>query len=963
MQSRRRNLIIIGLVLALIGGSVYAVLARETRLGLDLSGGIELVYEAIPNDPAKGVSPKDLEAALETIRKRTDALGVAEPEIQRAGENQISVGLPNVKDPERAKKQVGSTAQLFFYKWEPNVVVGPDRTDQRLDEEGASNRPYNGLYDAVQVASKQKGSTGKADLANDGIKRAKLYLFNKKTKSLFNPDDERDEANAAASSRTELLSRYDGVQPKDSVILTVPRGIAIVRSREGENRSKFKTSSYYVIRDNVELTGEEIRSPRQIIDPRDGPAVSLGFSGRGSDAFQRVTKEIREAGEREIVIGPNREAASHRFAIVLDGQIESLASISNTDPSLSNGISGGAQITGLSISEARDLARQLEIGALPISLKLVSQTQVSATLGRQALNQGVVAGLGGVVLVLLFLLGFYRILGVIAGLALVIYALYFFALIKIIPITLTLPGIAGLVLTLSVAADANIVIFERIKEEVRAGRSIPASISTGFARGFRTILDANVVTLITAFILFTLATAGVKGFAFALGVGTLVSLFTAVLATSAILGSISRSKLLEHRAFLGAGEAKARWQFNFMGASKYFFSASGIILAIGAFSVAGLGLNLGIDFESGTRIQAGFDRPANEARVRDALSSLGYGDAKIQRITNPTFGANAFQISSGQVDPTDDLPKIQKVLDDRFSIKGAGADQQFATQSVGPTFGASVARTAIIALIASLLVIAVYIALRFSPKFAVPVLIALAHDILITVGVYALIGREVSSATVAALLTILGFSLYDTIIVFDRIRENIPRMTRSAFSQIVNRSMSEVLTRSLATSLVTALPITSLLVFGGETLRDFAFALLVGTISGTYSSIFIASPVLYLWKEREPMFRQRRERIAGEHGGHVPAYDVTPVGGPAGRAKRTDSGSAGAGHAGAVLAADLTGPTDPTVNPVLDTAGATDDTVTGNGQATVPAATAQSGRPTTKDERRAARERRRRGGR
>ena len=202
----------------------------------------------------------------------------------------------------------------------------------------------------------------------------------------------------------------------------------------------------------------------------------------------------------------------------------------------------------------------------------------------------------------------------------------------------------------------------------------------------------------------------------------------------------------------------------------------------------------------------------------------------------------------------------------------------FSSNSIGPTFGAQIARTALIAIIASLLLISIYIALRFEVKFAVPVLIALSHDILITSGVYALVGREVTTSTVAALLTILGYSLYDTIIVFDRIRENVPRMPRATFSQIVNRSMSEVLTRSLATSLCTLLPITALMLFGGETLRDFAFALLVGIASGAYSSIFIASPVLTLWKEREPVYVRRRKMVMAEHDGHVPPFATTTLG-------------------------------------------------------------------------------------
>ena len=434
---------------------------------------------------------------------------------------------------------------------------------------------------------------------------------------------------------------------------------------------------------------------------------------------------------------------------------------------------------------------------------------------------------------------------------------------------MTLPGIAGLILTIGVAADANIVVFERVKEEIRHGRSISAGIAQGYKKGFATIVDANIVTLLVAFILFILATAGVKGFAFVLGVGTIVSLFTAVLATQAILLSMRGSRVLQRPSALGAGKQRKPITFDFMGWSKWFFSMSGVILLICALAIGGKGLNFGIDFESGTRITAALEKPATVEQVRDAVGPAGFADAKIQTITNPELGNNVVQISAEQSGKTQ---QVTDALDDEFGIAG---DPEIS--EIGPTFGQSVANSALVAIIASLLVISIYITLRFEWKFAVPVLIALAHDILITAGIYALVGREVTTSTVAALLTILGFSLYDTIIVFDRIRENVPRMPSAAFSQIYNRSMSEVVVRSLATSFCTVLPVLALFLFGGETLQDFAFALIIGTLSGAYSSIFIAGPVLVHWKERDPVYRTRYRRIK-EQLGYVPAYAVARVG-------------------------------------------------------------------------------------
>jgi SecD/SecF fusion protein len=403
---------------------------------------------------------------------------------------------------------------------------------------------------------------------------------------------------------------------------------------------------------------------------------------------------------------------------------------------------------------------------------------------------------------------------------------------------------------------------------VRTGRSIPASIASGYAKALKTIIDANVVTVGVAFILFTLATAGVKGFAFTLMIGTLVSLFTAVLATSAMLGAMARSRLLRSPLALGAGRERISWtRFDFMGNSRWFFSLSGAILATGAIAIAGLGINFGIDFESGTRITTPLERTATVDQVRDTLRPLGYADAKIQNVNDPDIGQHVFQISVAQLEPSQ-VTKVRNALDDRFGVNVG----DFSSSSIGPTFGSQIARTAVIAVIASLLLISLYIGFRFEWKFAVPILIALAHDLLITSGVYALTEREVTTSTVAALLTIMGYSLYDTIIVFDRIRENVPRMPRATFSQIANRSMSEVLTRSLATSFTVLMPVGSLMLFGGETLKDFAFALLVGVASGAYSSIFIATPVLVEWKERESVYMRRRRMVLEQHGGHVPAF-------------------------------------------------------------------------------------------
>ena len=906
MTSRTRNLSILAVVVVLLGLAGWVITDKPTKLGLDLEGGVELVYQGTPTPQVPEVTQQALDDAVNTIRKRTDALGVSEPEIQRSGRDQISVGLPDVQNAQRAIEQVGTTAQLQFYDWEPNVLGG----------RGADS-PFSGLkalFQATEVASKQKPKAEATDVPSGSeMSRQEADRQNDSTSSqyyLFGPDQLPIGPNKKpviegnyqpSASCKELLADYEtepgparkyaddteclselealgpGGPPAGSRVIKVPQGIVVVEAESVPGQSE-RVHRFFVLEDDSELSGDDIRNPEQQFDPNtNAPIVTMEFSDKGREAFARVTKRIAERGARIIAPGVSNEQKFQRFAITLDNQIVSLATIDFIQNP--EGIDGrtGAQIEGIgTIEETQDLAENLRIGALPIHLKLISQTQVSATLGQQALDQGLLAGAAGLALTILFLLIFYRVLGLVATVALLIYSVLLFALVKAIPITLTLPGIAGLVLTLAVAADANIVMYERIKEEAREGRSIPAAIGAGYAKALKTIIDANVVTIGVAFILFTLATAGVKGFAFTLGVGTLVSLFTAVLATSAILGSLARTRLLRRPSALGvAPEKKARWQFDFMGKSRYFFSASGVIIAIGAFAIAGLGINFGIDFESGTRITTPLERAASVDQVRSTLEPLGYDDAKIQEVDDPELGENVVQISVAQLEP-DQVNEVESALDSDFGVAG----DDFSAQSIGPTFGEQIARTAVLAVIASLLLISIYIGFRFEFKFAVPVLIALAHDLLITAGVYALTDREVTTSTVAALLTIMGYSLYDTVIVFDRIRENVPRMPRATYSQIANRSMSDVFTRSLATSFVVMMPVGSLLLFGGETLKDFAFALLVGVASGAYSSIFIATPVLVEWKEREPTYMRRRRLILQEQG-LVPSFATGAIGAPA----------------------------------------------------------------------------------
>ncbi len=893
MTDRRRNTLVLLLVAFLLVVSAVIIATKPTRLGLDLKGGVSFIYKGIPTAHAK-VNPESLNRAINIMRKRVDQLGVAQPEIQLYGANEINVSLPDVTNVKRAEDQVGKTAQLLFYDWEPNVIGpsgNPEPTNRAVTcgPEPAAVRCGLPEYKAVQLAAKRKPylypnattlQKGCTPAQVGGCIYGSWYLVDSKHEKVLCAGGKP--TCGPADTQAELYA--DGYKPPAGVqakAVHVNPGTVLVQARPEEFQNKItkaEPNSFYVLNDNPVLEGGSINNPQQGYQSEGGgsglPDVTFGFDEHGKTVFERVTKEIAKRGENAQLPGVTKPEALQHFAIVLDEQVITAPSIDYTQ--YPNGIdaSNGSEITGgFTLTSAQNLADELQSGALPIKLEQISHSQVSATLGKTALNQGLLAMAVGLLVVCIFLLIFYRVLGIIAIGGLAIYSIYYFALIKAIPIVLTLPGIAGLILTIGIAADANIVIFERIKEEIRAGRSIPAGIAAGYKRGFAAIVDANVVTFMTAFILFALATAEVQGFAFTLGIGTLLSLFTAVLATQAALGSMGRSRVIGHPALLGAARAKRALRFDFMGKSKWFFTLSGTILLIGALAIGGKGINFGIDFTSGTRILTGFTQPVSQEQIRTVLREHNLSNAQIQKLTgDKSVGGSGYQISVKQLKP-------QQVAAVEESLAKISPLRDTSDNSIGPTFGATVARSAVIAIIASLIVISVYIALRFEWKYAVPVLIALMHDLLITAGVYALTGREVSSATVAALLTILGYSLYDTIIVFDRVRENVPRMPRAAFSQIVNRSMSEVLTRSLATSFCTLLPVLALLLFGGETLKNFAFALMVGIASGAYSSIFIASPVLTHWKEREGSYRNRRARLVRDFGA-VPPYATALDGSP-----------------------------------------------------------------------------------
>jgi SecD/SecF fusion protein len=867
-------------VLALVGTVLLAApgspFHRGVKKGLDLQGGLEVVLKAQP-PPGHKLTSDDLDRSIAIMRDRVDSLGVASPEIRKQGNNQIVIQLAGIHDPEKAAAIIGSTAQLELYDLEPALV--PPSVTLSGGTPIATTNLYN-LLSRVEAAAKASKPSAYALFKPVAIKTTTGTGKNKKTKSTIvwvkvaGPivTLHRDKVTGNAG----LLDATKGKVPKGYKVLPVPAHTVVITCSAKSavacpgDQHQFGVpplgqTDYYLFKHGPypndqngpypNLTGKDLKASgisAEVSTTTNSPTVLLQFNGKGNKAFYKVT---RNEGLR----GQIRKVSQH-FAIVLDNEIRSFPQIDYQDSSVNNGIDptgNGAQITGISsFGEAKNLEIVLKNGALPVKFVPLERTVVSATLGKDSLRQAWLAAIGGLIAVALFLLILYRFLGLVAVIGLAIYGAFMYAAILLFGVTLTLPGFAGLILTIGVAADANVVVFERIKEEVRAGKSMRAAIAAGYAKGFHTIIDANVVTAITALILFAVATAGVKGFALMLLIGTVVSLITAVAATRAMLGLLAGFRWFQNPRFMGAHHSQRGTflQIDFMARRKLWLAISGVVIVVSVGSLLTRGLNLGIDFKGGVQITFVTKQPTSISKVRAQAQAIGQKDAVVQG-RGKAYGSESyksFQIRLKKLSSANQN-KLQAALDQNVH------DLKPSTKIVSSSFGRQIAKSAILAILFSLLVITLYITVRFKGlAFAVPVIIALLHDLLITVGVYSLTGREVTEATVAAVLTVLGYSIYDTIIIFDRIRENIPIMRRASIATIVNVSLWETIRRSLATTFITLLPVASLFFFGGATLKDFAFALLVGVTSGAYSSIFIAAPLLAWWKEREPEYHRRK---------------------------------------------------------------------------------------------------------
>ena len=873
MTDRRKYLLLIGAIVAALVGAIFLAVPgspayKKPTLGLDLQGGLEVVLKAVP---PKGhtLTQDDLDRSISIMQNRINKLGVSEPEIRKQGSNQIVIQLAGVHNAEAAAKLIGKTAQLQLFDFENDLV--PPSVD--------SNQNPIATPSLYQLLKQVQPQAGKGQPESFYLFRTKTVTTPAKKKGGKPTTTVKHSLLAQAPTRSELLKPYGGSVPPNGEVLKVPANRMVVNCAASSGclgaQAASPTGTYYYLLKYYpnrpqaeggpipEMTGNDLvlSGTRADFGQTGQPIVTLQFTNHGSDVFQKITKAEADRGKVKYGAagsqGDPTQYAQH-FAIVLDGQLESTPYIDfQRNP---DGIPGpNAEIDlgqGGTIGEAKNLALVLQTGALPVSFQQQERTDVSATLGKQSLTQAWHAAVVGLAVVAVFLLVFYRFLGLVAVAGLATYALLYYAAILLFNVTLTLPGFAGLILTIGVAADANVVVFERIKEEVRSGKSVRAAVATGYGRGFHTILDANVVTAITALVLFLIAIASVKGFALMLLIGTLISLLTAVAATRALLGLLSGFKWFSNPRFMGVrGEVVPKWariDVNSRSRRRIFLSAATVLIVMSILAIVVKGINFGIDFKGGTQMSFSSAKPTTVANVQSVFAADGFGDAVVQgRGSHNGSNYRQFQVR------TKHLTNAQqsKIVDD-LRAKGAVTGQPN-VQTVSSSFSSQIAKDAIVAIIVSFLLISIYIAMRFQWRFAVPILRTLFNDILVTVGIYALSGREVTISTVAAVLTVLGYSIYDTIIVFDRIRENIPLMRKSTFPAIANLSIAETLRRSVTTTFITLVPIVCLFVLGGQTLKDFAFALIVGIGLGAVSTIFVATPFLTVLMERSPEFRRR----------------------------------------------------------------------------------------------------------
>lgn len=597
----------------------------------------------------------------------------------------------------------------------------------------------------------------------------------------------------------------------------VPEGYEPVKSADSVRRETL------LVGKTALLTGTHLKDASVGFDSYGRALVHLEFDSQGARAFGEVTSRY----------------VGRRLAIILDGKLHSAPVIN--EPILS----GKAQITGkFTTEEAHDLALVLRAGSLPAPVKVVEERTVGPSLGKDSVEKGVRAALLGALLVFVFMPGYYLLAGLIADVGLIVYSIVVIGALAVLGSALTLPGIAGFILSIGMAVDANVLIGERIREEKEAGKSVWAAVQAGYSRAFSAILDSNVTTLLTSVILFLFGTGPVKGFAVTLSIGIIASMFSALFVTRLVFDwLIRRNPHLNLKMFrlLGATSiAFLRRRF-----WAYGFSLLTLAVGLAGFALRGQG-NFGVEFVGGTLVQMQFKQTPDTGRIREALAQ----DASKEVLIQPYGDASENQIVVRVAEA--DVNRIESAV---RRVVGDQGYEIMRVERIGPTVSNDLRVKALWAVALSTAGILAYLAWRFNGIFAIAAVIALLHDTLFTLGIFALSGREINLPIVAALLTVMGYSVNDTIITFDRARENMKSMRKAALQTIFEISINQTLSRTVLTSFTTLLTAAALYILGGAGIRDFAFILLVGFGIGIYSTVFVAGAIVVDWKKRHPARR------------------------------------------------------------------------------------------------------------
>jgi SecD/SecF fusion protein len=785
-------------------------------------------------------------SAFEVLRKRIDKFGVTQPNIQRLGSSgRILVELPGAKDVDRIKNLLQSTAQLEFWETFKNdqlfsFLVSANELVKLKIEKKDSN------IDNKEIQINKSSAID--DLLADVVIKDSTQVINPILDRIVGSGYQGGPILAQFSSKDqEQITDYLNLP---EVRRLLPNEFRYIKFAWGKSIPGSDVLDLYVLKSNRDnsapLSGGVVVDAVQTYDAIGNPAVSMQMNGKGSRIWENLTG--------------NAFKQASNIAIVLDNIVYSAPGVTK------GAISGGrSEISGsFTLNEAIDLANVLRAGKLPASAEIIQSEIVGPSLGQEAIESGIFSFLIALVLVLIWMIFYYGSSGFFADIALVLNILLIFGILAGLGAVLTLPGIAGIVLTIGISVDANVLIFERIREELKKGKGQIKAVSDGFNNALSSILDANITTGLTAFILFIFGTGPIKGFATTLLIGIATSLFTAIFITRILVDSrLSLGKVVTF-ATRRTKDLFNNFSISFIQLRKISYVFSTIFILISLISLGSIGLNQGVDFVGGRSYTVRFENALNPSEIQDDLITE-YGSAEVK-----TYGeANQLKITTKykvDVEGTEVDNEIQeklfKALKNNLptymtyeTFVNGSEDKQVGIMSsikVGPTIADDIKNNSFLAVIGSLIVVFLYILIRFRRwQYSLGAVTAVFHDIIVVLGIFSLtykfmpFNMEINQAFIAAILTVIGYSLNDTVVVFDRIREYINEHSKWSLDVTLNKALNNTLSRTLNTSLTTLIVLLAIFIYGGESIRGFMFALIIGVMIGTYSSVFIATPIMF----------------------------------------------------------------------------------------------------------------------